>query len=79
MTAAVDGPRLCHALDFVRLLEIVRGEFLEMPGLRLTKRQAQRLWTLDSDMCDAVLGSLEATEFLRQTRDGEYILARSDV
>ena len=25
----------------------VRGEFLEMPGLRLTAQQARRLWRLD--------------------------------
>ena len=62
-------------LDFVRLLEIVRGEFLEMPGLRLTKKQAQRLWAIDADTCEALLGTLEASHFLRHTRDGEYVLA----
>jgi hypothetical protein len=61
--------------DFVRLLSIVRGEFLEMPGLRLTKKQAQRLWALDADTCDALLGALENSQFLRRTRDGEYMLA----
>ena len=61
--------------DFVRLLEIVRGEFLEMPGLRLTKKQAQRLWAIDRDTCEALLGALESSRFLRRTRDGEYMLA----
>ncbi len=79
MSVVVDVPRSCHKVDLVRLLEIVRGEFLEMPGLRLTKKQAQRLWALDSDTCEALLGALEATQFLRQTRDGEYVLARSHV
>jgi len=65
--------------DFVRLLDIVRGEFLEMPGLRLTKKQAQRLWAIDADTCDALLGTLEASHFLRHTRDGEYMLARPNV
>lgn len=68
-----------QVLDFVRLLEIVRGEFLEMPGLRLTKKQAQRLWAIDADTCDALLGTLEASHFLRHTRDGEYLLARPTV
>jgi hypothetical protein len=76
---AVPDVRSCHGLDFVRLLEIVRGEFLEMPGLRLTKKQAQRLWAIDSDMCEALLSTLEASQFLRHTRDGEYLLARSNV
>ena len=76
---AVPDAHSCHGLDFVRLLDIVRGEFLEMPGLRLTRKQAQRLWSLDADTCEAVLSTLEASQFLRHTRDGEYLLARSTV
>jgi hypothetical protein len=76
---AVPATRSCHGLDFVRLLEIVRGEFLEMPGLRLTKKQAQRLWAIDADTCEALLGALEASQFLKHTRDGEYLLARPNV
>lgn len=76
---AVPDVRSCHALDFVRLLDIVRGEFLEMPGLRLTKKQAQRLWAIDPDTCEALLGALEASQFLRHTKDGEYLLARPNV
>lgn len=79
MNAVIGEPRSCHGLDFVRLLEIVRGEFLEMPGLRLTRKQAQRLWALDSDTCEAVLDTLEASRFLRHTREGEYLLAQSNV
>jgi len=75
MTALVHVEPSCHALHFVRLLEIVRAEFLEMPGLRLTKKQAQRLWAIDSDTCEAVLGALEASHFLGHTRNGEYLLA----
>ena len=51
---------------------IVRGEFLEIPGLHLTKRQIQRLWGLDAAMCDALV----AAGFLRQTHKGGY--ARAD-
>lgn len=79
MTAVVELRRSQHHLDFVRLLAIVRGEFLEMPGLHLTKMQAQRLWALDSGTCEAVLGALEAAEFLRRTRDGAYVLAQGNV
>jgi len=75
MSSVVAVQRSCREVDFVRLLEIVRGEFLEMPGLRLTKKQAQRLWAIDSDTCEAVLGTLEAAQFLRHTRQGEYLLA----
>jgi hypothetical protein len=51
----------------------IRGEFLEMPGLRLTLTQAQRLWSLDATACDAVLGALVDARFLARTRDGAFI------
>jgi hypothetical protein len=51
----------------------VRGEYLEMPGLRLTSEQARRLWRLDEPACDAVLGALVDSGFLARTRDGAYV------
>jgi hypothetical protein len=63
---------------FDRLLAIVRGEYLEMPGLRLTKQQAQRLWALDPETCATLLLTLEEANFLRRTRVGDYVLAFPD-
>jgi hypothetical protein len=63
---------------FERLLAIVRGEYLEMPGLRLTRQQAQRLWALDADTCETLLQTLEEANFLRRTRVGDYVLAFPD-
>jgi hypothetical protein len=57
-------------------LRRARGEYIEMPGLRLTPAQAQRLWGLDQSACDALLGALVDAKFLRRTRDGAFI--RSD-
>ncbi len=54
------------------LLTRVRGEFLEMPGLRLTQAQAQRLWGLDPQTCASVLKSLTEDKFLCQRSDGTY-------
>jgi len=51
----------------------VRGEYLEMPGLRLTPEQARRLWRLDEPACDAVLGALVDSGFLARTRDGAFV------
>jgi len=51
----------------------IRGEFLEMPGLRLTAAQARRLWRLDESSCEAVLGALVDARFLAKTRDGAFI------
>ncbi len=55
------------------VLQRIQGEFIEMPGLRLTAAQAQRLWGLDRDVCDALLGALVDAKFLSQTRDGAFI------
>jgi hypothetical protein len=55
------------------VLQRIQGEFVEMPGLRLTTAQAQRLWGLDRDVCDALLGALVDAKFLSQTRDGAFV------
>lgn len=55
------------------LLMRVRSEFLEMPGLRLTTRQAARLWGIDGTMSERVLTRLEGAGFLLRTRDGAYM------
>lgn len=59
------------------VLQRVQGEYIEMPGLRLTPAQAQRLWGLDRAACDALLGALVDAKFLFRTRDGAFV--RSDV
>ena len=48
----------------------VRGEFLEMPGLRLTVTQASRLWGLDEGSCRRVIDVLIRSSFLRWTAGG---------
>ena len=55
------------------MLRRVQGEFLEMPGLRLTEVQAQRLWGLDAVSCGALLGALVDAKFLFRTRDGAFM------
>jgi hypothetical protein len=55
------------------VLRRVQGEFLEMPGLRLTEAQARRLWGLDAASCSALLGALVDAKFLFRTRDGAFM------
>ena len=55
------------------VLRRVQGEYKEMPGLRLTTAQAQRLWGLDRAACDALLGALVDAKFLLRTRDGAFV------
>ena len=55
------------------VLQRIQGEYLEMPGLRLTTAQAQRLWGLDREVCEALLGALVDNKFLCRTRDGAFV------
>lgn len=54
-------------------LRRIRGEYLEMPGLRLTAAQAKRLWNLDQEQCEVLLSALVDAHFLRHTPDGGFI------
>ena len=54
------------------LLQRVYSEFLEMPGLRLTCKQAQRLWGLDEQSCVELLEFLVDARFLCRPGHGAY-------
>jgi hypothetical protein len=56
-----------------RALQRIQGDFVEIPGLHLTAAQAQRVWGLERDVCDALLGALVDAKFLAQTPDGSFI------
>jgi hypothetical protein len=58
--------------SFDLILQRVCSEFLEMPGLRLTFPQAQRLWGLDERTCRQVLDSLVEAKFLWRQAPGTY-------
>ena len=49
------------------VIDRVRAEFVEMPGLERTLSQAVRLWGLGADDCRHVLDSLADAGFLRWT------------
>ena len=57
------------------LVDRVRGEFIEMPGLQLTMAQAARLWGLDLAACRNVVDVLVDTAFLRWTENGKIVRA----
>jgi hypothetical protein len=58
------------------LLDRLRAEFTEMPGLYLTPKQAARLWALDSHAVETALAALVDAHFLMRTPRGGY--RRSD-
>ena len=69
-TSSIDSP-----LDLHGWMRLIRAEYLEMPGLALTRRQAQRLWNLPPEICNAALDSMVAAQFLRRMNNEAFILA----
>jgi len=62
------GQPALHAM----LLNRLRGQYLEMPGLALTTSQVQRLCGVDGSICKALLDALVDAHFLCLTLDGKY-------
>jgi len=62
-----------------RLLQRIKGEYLEMPGLALTLQQAQRLWALDRQTCETALCGLVQSGFLITTNAGAFVQASSPI
>jgi len=54
------------------LLERIRAEYLEMPGLCLTSEQLQRLCGVERTLCRQVLVSLVEAKFLCLKPNGTY-------
>jgi hypothetical protein len=75
--AAREAEMIAADTTVVDWLDLIRSEYLEMPGLHLTKSQVQRLWGLDTPTCEALLDVLVELRFLRRTRAGAYVRADS--
>jgi hypothetical protein len=54
------------------LISRIRAEFHEMPGMRLTVPQVQRLCGIERTLCQTVLDSLVEEKFLSVKPDGSY-------
>jgi len=50
----------------------IRAEYLEMPGMRLTSRQVERLSGVTAAVCRLVLDDLVRARFLAISHDGKY-------
>jgi hypothetical protein len=61
-----------RASTMTDVVQRIYNEFLEMPGLRVTSEQAQRLWGLDRDTCLTALNALVDSSFLYRTSRGMY-------
>jgi hypothetical protein len=61
--------------DASTVLNRIRSEFREMPGLRVTLAQAARLWHLDPRVSESFLDALVVDGLLRRNADGAYVVA----
>jgi len=59
--------------SFDSLVARVRGEYGEMPGLRLTVSQACRLWHVDVSTCEMLFEQLVREGFLYKTEKSAYM------
>ena len=66
----------CAYADVESALDTILGGYAHVPGLRLTREQVCRLWTLDETRCQGMLDALVDAGFLRVGPDRVYILAR---
>ena len=62
-----------QAIDPEVAITRIAVEYIEMPDLKLTARQARRLWNLSSEVCDRALAALVERGFLVQTRAGAFL------
>jgi hypothetical protein len=54
------------------MLRRICAEYVEMPGLRLSRKQAQRLWGVDEEACVQILEFLVKTRFLKLAGPDTY-------
>jgi hypothetical protein len=68
------APPTAPDADRLNLQGRIKNEYAEMPGLCVTRIQAQKLWGLDAPACDEALSALVSEGYLRQALMG-YVKA----
>jgi hypothetical protein len=58
--------------SFVKLVQRIREEFDEAPGLEIDVDEGARFWALDPFTCELVLARLHSRNFLVKTPGGRY-------
>jgi hypothetical protein len=73
--ARFDNPKEADMLlmQIDHAVELIRMEYDEWPGLKLTFWQAQRLWNLSDEVCARALQILTDGRFLTCAADGSYV------
>ena len=60
-----------------QILQRIKSEYIEMPGLTLRPEQVQRLCGVDDAACQTVLETLVEIGFLSKRSDGAYARHRN--
>jgi hypothetical protein len=58
--------------SYDKAIQNIRAEYADMPGMRLTTAQVQRLCGIGPVLCSAALDSLVRERFLCANGDGTY-------
>ena len=69
---------LPRSAPLAALLQRVRKEYVERPGLELTKPQAMRLFGVAPSVCAAMLRALVMENFLSRVGDGLFVRSTTD-
>ena len=69
---------LPRSAPLAALLQRVREQYPEMPGLKLTKPQATQLFGVAPSVCAAMLRALVMENFLSRTEDGLFVRSTTD-
>jgi len=64
-------------MNVENVVERIRAEFEEMPGLVLTMPQASRFFGLDQDVTRSVMERLVSSAYLQWTRGGAVVRTAS--
>jgi len=65
----------CAYADVESTVDMILGGYAHVPGLRLTRDQACRVWALDETRCQGIFDAMVDAGFLRRGTDGAYIRA----
>jgi hypothetical protein len=71
--AATRATASASTAAYRQVLNRIRAEYLEMPGMRLTREQILRLCGIDRVLCQRVLDDLVSRRFLNLTPGGLYV------
>jgi hypothetical protein len=70
--------RAADSAPLAALLQQVREEYGKIPGLKLTKPQAMRLFGVAPSVCAAMLRALVMENFLARAGDGLFVRSTTD-